>query len=367
MSELNKLKHVLSDSTRINVARYVLSLIATLIIGYILIVVNNADAGVAIREMFKGAFGSKLAVGNTIHWAIPCMLVGIAAAVAFKSGVFNLGLEGQLYFGALVSACIGYMVEMPHIVHVIVCILGGGLAGLLYALIPALMKLYFKIDEVITTLLLNYVALLATEYITLRLMGGNSATSQTSIVTPFVNKTAELTPIIKGTSATTGLFIALAIILVVYLLYKYTLVGYEMKMVGSNLQFSKAGGVDSNKMFIVIFLVSGFIAGICGAAEVLGVNHRFIAQFSANLGWDGVMIARVATNSPVGVLFVSFIWAAFKTGAMQMERATTLNRYTMNLLQALFVLFISIDYGMLYRKYKDKKAREAIGKEKLTE
>ena len=136
-----------------------------------------------------------------------------------------------------------------------------------------------------------------------------------------------------------------------------------MKMVGQNLEFSKAGGVNANKMFVVIFLVSGFIAGICGAVEVLGVNHRFIAQFSSNLGWDGVMITRVAGNSPVGVLLVSFIWAAFKTGAMQMERATTLNRYTMNLLQALFVLFISIDYGMLYFKYKAKKAREAIGKE----
>ena len=363
MKPLNSLKHFLADSTKINVARYVISLIATLLIGYLLIVANNANAGVALREMFKGAFGSKLAIGNTIHWAIPCMLVGISAAVAFKSGVFNLGLEGQLYFGALTAACVGYMIELPPVVHQLASIFAGGLAGLLYALIPALLKLYFKIDEVITTLLLNYVAVLATEYITLKLMGGNSATSQTSIVTPFVNKTAELTPIIKGTSATTGLFLALAIILIVYLLYKYTLVGYEMKMVGSNLPFSRAGGVDSNKMFIIIFLVSGFIAGICGATEVIGVNHRFIAQFSANLGWDGVMITRVAANSPVGVLLVSFIWAAFKTGAMQMERATTLNRYTMNLLQALFVLFISIDYGMLYRKYKDKKAREAIKKE----
>ena len=103
MKPLNKLKAILSDSAKINVTRYVVSLIATLLIGYLLIVANNANAGVAIREMFKGAFGSKLAIGNTIHWAIPCMLVGISAAVAFKSGVFNLGLEGQLYFGALVA------------------------------------------------------------------------------------------------------------------------------------------------------------------------------------------------------------------------------------------------------------------------
>jgi general nucleoside transport system permease protein len=366
MKIFNKLKLIFSDSTKINIARYAISLIATLLIGYFLVIANGANPSVAVREIFKGAFGSKTAIGNTIHWATTCSLVGIAAAVAFKSGVFNCGLEGQLYFGALVAACVGYMVELPPVVHAIVCIISGGLAGLLYALIPALLKLFFKIDEVISTLLLNYIAMLATEYITLLLLGGNSATPSTSIMTPFIYESAELTPIIKATNATTGILIAIAIIFIVYLLYKYTLVGYEMKMVGQNLRFSKAGGVHADKMFVVIFLVSGLIAGVAGATEVLGVNHRFIANFSTNLGWDGIMVTRVATNNPIGVLLVSFIWSAFKAGAMQMERATTMNRYVVNLLQALFVLFISIDYGMLYKKYKDKKIRKSIEKEGAT-
>lgn len=363
MKALNKLKIIFSSNAKINIARYAISLIATLLIGYLLIVANNANPTVAVSEIFKGAFGSKTAIGNTIHWATPCILVGISAAVAFKSGVFNLGLEGQLYFGALVAACVGYMVELPPVIHAIACIIAGGLAGLLYALIPALLKLFLKIDEVISTLLLNYIATLATEYITLLLLGGNSATPATSITTPFIYKSAELSPIIKGTNATTGVLIAIVVIFIVYMLYKYTLVGYEMKMVGQNLRFSKAGGIDANKMFVVIFLVSGLIAGIAGSIEVLGVNHRFIANFSTNLGWDGIMVTRIAANNPIGVLLVSFIWSAFKAGAMQMERATTMNRYAVNLLQALFVLFISIDYGLLYKRYKDKKIRKSIEKE----
>jgi ABC-type uncharacterized transport system permease subunit len=360
--DLKKLKICLSETGKINIARYVISLLLTLLIGAILIVVQGESFSVALGEIFKGAFGSKIAIGNTLHWAAPCMLVGIAASVAFKSGVFNLGLEGQLYFGALVAGCVGYMVELPTGIHQLACILLGGLAGMLYALIPALMKLYFRIDEVISTLLLNYIAVLATELITLLLISGDAATGAQQILTPLIYDSAELTPIIKGTSATTSLYIAIIIVIIVYFLYKKTLAGYEMKMVGENLAFARAGGVNADRMFLIIFLVSGFIAGICGATETIGVNKRFIAEFSTNLGWDGVMITRVANNSPIGVLIVSIIWAAFKAGAMQMERATTLNRYTVNLLQALLVLFISIDYGMLYKRHKEKKIRQEIAK-----
>lgn len=363
---MKAIRFTLSDSTRINIIRYVVSLIATLAVGAIIILLQGESPLEAFYEIFQGAFGTKAAIGSTLHWAVPCMLVGSAALVAFKSGVMNLGLEGQLYLGALAAGCVGYMISLPAVVHPIVCIIIGGFAGLLWAIVPALLKLLFKVDEVITTLLLNYVATLLTEVLTLSLISGSKALATTSIMTPLINDTAKLSPIIKGTSATTGIFVALIVVAGVWFLYKYTLVGYELKQVGENLKFAKAGGVNANKMFVIIFLLSGFVAGICGSVETLGVNNRFISQFSSNLGWDGVMITRVATNNPIGVLVVSFIWAAFKAGSLHLERVTELNRYTINLLQALFVVFISIDYGMIYRNYQSWKARKKMREEEAS-
>ncbi len=360
---MKKLRLTLSEDGKISLMKYGLSLIATLAVGAVMILLQGENPATAFVEIFRGAFGSKAAIGNTLHWAVPCMLVGSAALVAFKSGVMNLGLEGQLYLGGFVAGCAGYMVSLPPVLHPLFCLLAGGLAGMLWAMLPAFLKLLFKVDEVITTLLLNYVAIFFTELLTLLVISGAKALGTNSIMTPLIHDSAKLTPLISGTSATTGIFVAVAVVLCVYLLYKYTLTGYELKQVGENLKFARVGGVNANKMFIIIFLVSGFIAGLCGSAETIGVNNRFISRFSSNLGWDGVMITRVASNSPLGVLVVSLIWAAFKAGALHMERTTTLNRYIINLLQALFVLFISIDYGMLYRKYLSWRARKKMVEE----
>lgn len=360
MSDLKKLRIHLGSDAKISAAKYVLSLAATFALGAILIAMQGESPAAALSAIISGAFGSKVALGNTLHWAVPCILVGEAALVAFKSGVMNLGLEGQLYFGAFASACAGCFLTLPKGLHPVVCLLAGGLAGLLYALIPAVFKLFFKVDEVVATLLMNYIAIIATELFALMMIVGAKSLGTTNIMTPLISETAALTTIIPGTSATTGIFVALLVAALVWFLYKYTLTGYELKQVGENIRFAKAGGVNSKKIFLAIFLLSGFIAGLCGAAETTGVNKRFIASFSTNLGWDGVMITRVASNNPAGVVVVSLIWAAFKAGSLQLERVTSLNRYTINLLQALFVLFISIDYGMLYNKLKTRRARKKM-------
>ncbi|NLL92077.1 MAG: ABC transporter permease [Ruminococcaceae bacterium] len=345
----------LGEEFKINLIKYSFSLFAVLLIGSLLIMAQGENPITAVSSIFVGAFGSKVNFGNTLHWMAPCMLVGTAALIAFRSGVMNLGLEGQIYFGALAAGLAGYMVELPPIIHPLFCIVVGGIAGMLWALLPAILRLFFNISEVISTLILNYIAILLAELFTILLMKFEKNMSVTNIATTKILDSARLLVLIKGTNATSALIIAAVILVVVYLVYKYTVVGYELKQVGQNLKFAKIGGVNASRVFISIFLISGFIAGICGATETIGVNYKFISRFSANLGWDGVMITRVAANSPGGVAVVSFIWAAFKAGAMHMERNTVLNRYVINLLQAIFVLFISIDYKMLYTNYKERK------------
>lgn len=358
------MKRKFSFNTQVNIVRYAGSLLLTFLFGAMIISMQGESPLAAVRYIFEGSFGNKVNLGNVLHWFASCAMVGFAASVAFKSGVMNLGLEGQLYMGAWISAILGYKLALPPVIHPLVCILAGMAAGLLWGLVPALMKLIFQVNEIITTLMMNFIAILLTDYLTVLFLDYEGITNVTVVKTPTIQKTAQLTVLIKGTSATTAILIAIVVGIVLHLLYHYTVKGYELKQVGENLRFAKMGGVNATQTFISIFLLTSMIAGMCGALEVLGVNHQFITSFSSNMGWDGVMIARVAVNNPLVVMAVSFFWAIFKAGSLYLERATELNRYVINLLQAMLVIFLSADYSMILNKYyafvKRKKQRLEI-------
>ena len=345
---MNELKNKLSENIGFfqNIVKYGIALVLVLLIGAFLVAIQGESPITAIQAILQGAFGSKTSIGNSLRWSMPSMLTGIAAAIAFKSGVTNLGVEGQLYFGAIATACCGYMITgiSSPVLHTALCILCGILAGVLYALLPALLRLLLNVDEMISTMMFNYIAVLATEYTTIRLMGISAVANPLSVETPRIMDTATLPVLIKGTKANAGLIICVLVILAVAALYKYFIKGYELKQVGENIRFSKLGGIKTRITFISIFLISGAIGGLTGAVEVLGTYKKFTAGFSKNLGWDGVMVARIANNNPFGVLIVSILWGIIKAGSLQMERMTNINRMTVTLLQAIFVMLITVDF-----------------------
>lgn len=345
---LAKLK--LSDRVRSNIIKYGFSLLVTLFIGALLIIVQGENPGYAVKEIMSGAFGSMTKFGNTLRWTAPTLMLGIAAAVAFKAGVSNLGIEGQVAWGGFVAAVLGYSVKLPPLIHVLLCIVMAGIAGLLYVLIPALMRLFFNINEFITTLMLNFIAVILTEYLVDMILSGQGYTTATS--TPNILSSAVIPTIIPGTSVSASLPIALCVALLLFFIYKYTIVGYELKQVGENLKFAKTGGVKVVKSFLMIFLISGFISGACGGIEVLGTYRKFNVGFAANMGWDGILVARIAESHPIAVIFVSFVWGALRAGSLQMERVTNLNRFTVECIKMIFVLMVSINYEWLYTKLK---------------
>lgn len=336
--------------------RYGISLILTVIFGCMIISIQGENPIKAMGYIVQGSFGNIINIGNTIRWTISSLLVGAAATIAFKSGVSNLGIEGQMYMGALAAAVVGYSISLPNGIHVIACLLAASIAGALYSLIPALLRLYYKINELITTLIFNFVAIYLTEYITMWVImaGEQAANGSASITTPKIHTSAQLPIMIKGTTANTGFFIAIAILLIIACFYKYTVEGYEFSQIGQNTNFARMGGVNINRAFMIVFLVSGLISGICGGIEVTGAYYRFNPNFSNNLGWDGIMITRIANNNPVAVILVSIIWGALKQGAMNMERMTSLNRLVVIIIQMLFVLFVSIDYDCIINQLKEK-------------
>lgn len=351
--ELLSVRNLFKGNATIGIAKYLISSVLVMIIGTIIILITGGDPADAFKSLIKGSFGSVNAIADTIRWTTPSIITGIAAIIAFKSGVVNLGISGQLYFGAYICAYLGYELSLARPLHILVCILAAGLIGMVYALIPALMRMFLGIDEIISTLMQNYIAILLTEYMLFVYMGFEGTTLMDALATNEILPTAKLNIIIDGTQANSGIYIAVGIVIIVYLVYKYTVKGYELRQVGENLKFAKFGGVNAGLTYISIFLISGFIAGVSGALEVMGPMKRFRTGFTSNLAWDGIMIASIANNNPIMVLVVSIIWGALKAGSLYMELTTSTNRLVITFLQALFVLFIAIDYGALFEKISE--------------
>lgn len=342
-----------------NALNYLVSTVLVLIIASILIMIQGSNPIEAFQAMINGAVGSKSAIASSIRWSTPVIISSMAAVVAQKSGINNLGIEGQIYFGALTSAMVGAYVQGPGFVVIPLAILAGAVAGLLYAVVPAILKVYWNIDEMISTLMLNYVAIQVTEYLTMMIMGLSTDTNPDMIATPEILEQAQLTRIMPPYQASTGIFIGLGLAAVIFFIYKYSRVGYEWKMIGRNSTFAKYGGIKHLKNYFIIFLTSGAIAGICGATEILGPHLRFRTNFSSNMGWDGIMVALVAKNNPAAAVVVAIIWGMIKAGSMSMERMTSVNRILVTLVQALFVLFITVDFRMVFKKIgKKQKAKE---------
>lgn len=344
------MKKQFSRSAGYEIIKYAVAFVAVMLLGIVLIRLQGQDVAAAGSAMAFGALGNLTRLGNTIRWITPCLLTGISAAVAFRSGIWNMGVGGQLYFGAFAATVVALYCPLPAGLAPIVCILAGCLAGMLWALIPALLKRFLNVSELISTLMLNYVATLLTTYFT-KLVNGISANNNSkAMATPLIPDSARLTNLIPKTNASTGIFIAIVLVAAVWLIYRYTVVGYEMRMVGANIRFAKAGGVKTNKMYLAIFIFSGCIAGLAGAVEILGVYGKFTADFASNMGWDGIMIATIAMNNPIATGLVGVLWGVLKAGSLYMEAITETNRLTVEVIQAMFVLFVTIDYRALLQQ-----------------
>jgi simple sugar transport system permease protein len=341
----------LSDELKSSAARYLLAILMVLAFGAALVAVQGVNPAAALAKIITGAFGTKAGFGSTLRYMMPCTMLGIAAMVAFKSGVYNMGIEGQMYVGSLVAAILGYTLALPVGVHTLVCILAGGFAAVLWGLLPALAKMIFNVSEMVVTMMMNYIALLLTEYIVQWvILGGMQKAGTVVLETQTISDSARLPVLIKGTTASTGIFIALAIAIAVYILFKYTIQGYELKQVGENRMFARVGGVNVSKTFLQIFIISSFISGVVGAVEILGPYKRFGANYASNLAWEGIMISFIAKHQPLAIIGVSFIWGALRAGALTLERTMSINRMTIFILQMLFVLFVSVNFKMIWQK-----------------
>jgi len=328
------------------------AIFAALLIGAMIMLFYGLNPFVGYQALLVGAFGSKYSIATTVAKMVPLILTGLATAISFRSGIFNIGGEGQLYLGAFAAAYIGFtFTNLPVFVAILLAVLASAVIGGLYALIPAILKVYYQVDEVITTIMLNSVAILFTNY----LVNYPFAADQGKMGgTNMIDAAYKFPKLVRLSKLNTSIFYTALIALFIYYLLQKTSFGYNFKMVGENSVFSRYAGI-SNKLYMIgAMVISGGLCGIAGAFEVYGTHYRFLQNISPGFFFDGMLVALIVRNNPVGIVFMSLFFAVLKTGSTSMEVATGIPSEMVLVIQSIIILFIAGEQGFMekYRRFK---------------
>ena len=317
----------------------------TLLVSALLVLWAGAPLGQTYSLLFKGGFGSVFALSETLTRAIPLILTGLAATVAFKARLFNIGAEGQLYAGALAAVAVGGLhggtgFELPVWLLFGLMMLAAALAGALLLLGPALLKARLGVDEVVTTLLLNFVMLLFVSAMLDGPMKDPTAMGWPQSVALLGD--LELSKLIEQTRIHTGLFWACGLAVALWALLKYTVLGFDIRAMGANSKAAAFAGVPVTRTVVLVALLSGALAGLAGAIEVAGRTSYVTLDMSPGYGYTGIVIAMLAALNPLGVMAAAVFVAGVLVGADTMSRAVGVPTYIADVIVAASLIAVLV-------------------------
>lgn len=317
----------------------------TLAVTSLLVLWAGAPVGQTWGLLFKGAFGSVFALSETFTRAVPLILTGLAAAVAFKARLFNIGAEGQLYAGALAAVAVGGMhggagFGMPALVLFPLMMLAAAAAGAILLLGPALMKSKLGVDEVVTTLLLNFIVLLGVSGLLDGPMKDPAAMGWPQSVA--LQADLELGKLVERTRIHSGLLGAALLAVLLWGLLKFTTLGFDIRATGANARAAAFAGVPVTRTVVLVALLSGALAGLAGAIEVAGRTGYVTLDMSPGYGYSGIVIAMLAALNPLGVVAAAVFVAGMLVGADSMSRAIGVPTYLADVIVATSLLCVLV-------------------------
>ena len=330
------------------------AVVFTMLVSALLVLWAGAPIARTYGLLLQGGFGSVFALSETLTRAIPLMLTGLAATVAFKARLFNIGAEGQLYAGALAAVAVGGMHggsgfdQLPTPVLFALMMLAAALAGALLLLGPALMKARLGVDEVVTTLLLNFIVLLLVSWMLDGPMKDPTAMGWPQSVALLGD--LELSKLVPQTRVHSGLVWGIALAIAVWALMKYTVLGFDIRAVGANARAAAFAGVPVTRTVVLVAMLSGALAGLAGAIEVAGRTGYVTLDMSPGYGYSGIVIAMLAALHPLGVVAASVFVAGVLVGADSMSRAVGVPTYIADVIVA--ASLISVLVATLLTQYK---------------
>ena len=331
----------------------VAAVLFTLAVSGLLVLWAGAPVGRTYVLLAQGAFGSVFALTETLTRAVPLILTGLAAAVSFRAHLYNIGAEGQLYAGALAAVAVGGLhggtgMEWSPYVLFPLMMLAAALAGALWLLGPALMKARLGVDEVVTTLLLNFVMLLLVSALLDGPMKDPTAMGWPQSVA--LQGDLELAKLVPQTRLHTGLLWALALAVLVWGLMARTVAGFRIRAVGANARAAAFAGVPVTRTVVLVALLSGGLAGLAGAIEVAGRTSYVTLDMSPGYGYSGIVIAMLAGLNPLGVVAAAIFVAGVLVGADSMSRAVGVPTYLADVIVATSLLAVLV--AALFTQYR---------------
>lgn len=337
-----------------------ISIFLGLVIGAIILLAAGYNPIQAYGVMIQGIFGKPKYLSYVIIRSTPLILTGLSIAFAFRTGLFNIGAEGQFIIGATTAVAVGYFVHLPALLHIPFVIISSLIASGLYGGLSGLLKARFGVNEVISTIMLNWIALYLQNYLIylpgFQKPGGEVSysiqpTASIKILDDWKQSEAGIQWLIEHpfwrdlfkTPMNWGFIIAVIAAVIVWFILKKTTLGYRLRAVGFNLHAAEYGGINVKKNMIISMTIAGALSGLAGAVHVMGVSHN-IALLAAmeGYGFDGIAVALIGNNSPVGCVFSGLLFGALKYGGPKMQPSMGAPSEIINIVIGVIVFFIAI-------------------------
>ena len=340
----------------LNLTLPLIAIAATLVLCGGLVVLAGANVLEAYTVLFASALDSKFNIVETIVKAAPLVLTGLAVAVAFRAKFWNIGAEGQFLLGAMAAVFVGTQEALPAWALVPLMTVGGIMAGGLWAVLPAILKTRFKVDDVVTTLLLNFIVF----YAMMALLDGPWKDPLSGYPdSPDILMEAEYPILLPATRLHLGVLLAAIAAVFVWWLMRFTTLGFAIRAVGENPRAAAYAGHNITRVIILTALISGGLAGLAGVGEAAGLHFQVMAGISTGYGYTGIVIAMLARLNPLGVLPAAFFFAVVVTGAEAMSRATGVPVFLAEVMQGTALLCMLT--GLLFTSYRLRLASPAHG------
>jgi len=302
----------------------IISIFVAFFLGAMLMLLFDKDPVAAYFALLKGALGSKFAISNTISNAIPLVFTGLTVAIGFRAGLFNIGAEGQLLIGALTAAWLGTLTGINGFLHIVIILFFASVSGALWALPPAIFKVKTGAHEVITTLMMSFIAIHFVELI-LRIFlkdpfsssGASKAISKSAEIINLGEIFPSIPTILENIH--TGVFLSLSAAFLIWIFLNKTTWGYEIRSLGENPEASEFHGISKGKTITITLILGGMLSGIAGAIQIMAIQHKLYARSAVGLGFSGIAVALLANNHPLWVVPCALLFGALQSGAAQMQ------------------------------------------------
>lgn len=336
--------------------RTLISIVVGFAVGAVFLAAVQIDVGAAYGKLFTSIFANAKSLSYSVVYATPLIILGLSVAFSFRTGVFNIGAEGQFVVGSMAACVVGILVPAPAIVLVPLCVLASAVAGAVWGMIVGVLKVKWGINEVLSMIMFNWIAFYLSNYIAglpaIKSDGNAEATKNVQEAAMILLPKSVISKLGLCNSANWGIFVAILLSIFCYVVIEKTTLGFSLKAVGSNRDAAEYAGINVNRAVLTALGISGAMGGIAGAMNLLGMGQR-ISIFTAqeSYGFQGIIAALIGNSNPLGVFFGGLFYGAIKYGGSRLNLIGAPSE-VVNVIMGTVVFFIAISHIFKFRKHK---------------